>query len=81
MALEVGHRGLALRKTRDRCQLDGRVVRINNPAGEEVHIFGMNGAELNADKSGNASIKMAMPADNSFIVKVGKQSIKIAVIK
>ena len=41
----------------------------------------MNGAELNADKSGNASIKMAMPADNSFIVKVGKQSIKIAVIK
>lgn len=54
---------------------------INNPAGEEVHIFGMNGAELNADKSGNASIKMAMPADNSFIVKVGKQSIKIAVIK
>lgn len=54
---------------------------INNPAGEEVHIYGMNGAELNADKSGNASIKMAMPADNSFIVKVGKQSIKIAVIK
>lgn len=54
---------------------------INNPAGEEVHIFGMNGAEMNADKSGNASIKMAMPADNSFIVKVGKQSIKIAVIK
>lgn len=54
---------------------------INNPAGEEVHIFGMNGAELNADKSGNASIKMAMPADNSFIVKVGKQPIKIAVIK
>lgn len=54
---------------------------INNPAGEEVHIFGMNGAELNADKSGNASINMAMPADNSFIVKVGKQSIKIAVIK
>lgn len=54
---------------------------INNPAGEEVHIFGMNGAELNADKSGNASIKMAMPADNSFIVKIGKQPIKIAVIK
>lgn len=54
---------------------------INNPAGEEVHIYGMNGTELNADKSGNASIKMAMPADNSFIVKVGKQSIKIAVIK
>ena len=34
MALEVGHRGLALRKTRDRRQLDGGVVRINNPAGE-----------------------------------------------
>lgn len=61
--------------------MQGDNLVINNPAGEEVHIFGMNGAELNADKSGNASIKMAMPADNSFIVKVGKQSIKIAVIK
>lgn len=61
--------------------MQGDNLIINNPAGEEVHIFGMNGAELNADKSGNASIKMAMPADNSFIVKVGKQSIKIAVIK
>ena len=59
--------------------MQGDNLVINNPAGEEVHIFGMN--ELNADKSGNASIKMAMPADNSFIVKVGKQSIKIAVIK
>lgn len=61
--------------------MQGDNLVINNPAGEEVHIYGMNGAELNADKSGNASIKMAMPADNSFIVKVGKQSIKIAVIK
>lgn len=61
--------------------MQGDNLVINNPAGEEVHIFGMNGTELNADKSGNASIKMAMPADNSFIVKVGKQSIKIAVIK
>lgn len=61
--------------------MQGDNLVINNPAGEEVHIFGMNGAELNADKSGNASIKMPMPADNSFIVKVGKQSIKIAVIK
>lgn len=61
--------------------MQGDNLVINNPTGEEVHIFGMNGAELNADKSGNASIKMAMPADNSFIVKVGKQSIKIAVIK
>lgn len=61
--------------------MQGDNLVINNPAGEEVHIFGMNGAELNADKSGNASIKMTMPADNSFIVKVGKQSIKIAVIK
>lgn len=61
--------------------MQGDNLIINNPAGEEVHIYGMNGAELNADKSGNASIKMAMPADNSFIVKVGKQSIKIAVIK
>lgn len=61
--------------------MQGDNLVINNPAGEEVHIFGMNGAELNADKSGNASIKMAMPTDNSFIVKVGKQSIKIAVIK
>lgn len=60
---------------------EGNNLVINNPAGAEVHIYGMNGAELNADKSGNASIKMAMPADNSFIVKVGKQSIKIAVIK
>lgn len=61
--------------------MQGDNLVINNPAGEEVHIYGMNGAELNADKSGNASIKMAMPADNSFIVKVGKQPIKIAVIK
>lgn len=61
--------------------MQGDNLVINNPAGEEVHIYGMNGAELNADKSGNASIKMAMPTDNSFIVKVGKQSIKIAVIK
>lgn len=61
--------------------MQGDNLVINNPAGEEVHIYGMNGAELNADKNGNASIKMAMPADNSFIVKVGKQSIKIAVIK
>ena len=61
--------------------MEGDNLVINNPAGNEVHVYSMNGTELNADKSGNATVKMATPAESSFIVKVGKQSIKIAIVK
>lgn len=61
--------------------MQGDNLLINNPMGAEVHIYDMSGQELNADKSGSATVKVATPATNSFIVKVGKQSIKVAIVK
>lgn len=61
--------------------MQGDNLVVNNPKGDEVHVYSMSGVELNADKSGNSSVSLAVPAENNFIVKVGKQSIKIAIVK
>lgn len=61
--------------------MKGNNLVVNNPEGAEVHVYSMGGVELNADKSGDTSVSLAVPAENSFIVKVGKQSIKIGIVK
>lgn len=61
--------------------MKGNNLVVNNPEGAEVHVYSMSGVELNADKSGDTSVSIAVPAENNFIVKVGKQSIKIGIVK
>lgn len=61
--------------------MQGNNLVVNNPEGAEVHVYSMSGVELNANKSGDTSVSLAVPAENNFIVKVGKQSIKISIVK
>ncbi len=51
---------------------------VSNPSGEAVSVYGINGTLLFSAKAGQTSVSMPAPANGTYIVKAGKQSIKVS---
>lgn len=49
---------------------------VNNPKGEAVNVYGVNGVQVFSNASGAATVNVPMPQRGTYIIKVGKQSIK-----
>ena len=55
----------------------GDNIVINNPQNESVVIYQTNGSIVYSDNSKSSTITIPVPAHGAYIVKVGKQSIKL----
>lgn len=55
--------------------IDGKII-VNNPEGNVVNLYSVDGAQVAADNSGNKEV-VFNAARGSYIVKVGKQSVKL----
>lgn len=57
--------------------VDGNTVRVNNPAGEAVEIYSIDGQFVAADRSGDAHVSVVLADKGAYLVKVGKQTVKL----
>ncbi len=58
--------------------MKGNNLVVNNPSAAEVNIYSLNGTLLFSAKSGQTTVSMPAPANGTYIVKAGKQSIKVS---
>ncbi len=58
-------------------RIEGNSIVVSNPSHEAVTLFSADGATLAADRSMAESVSLAMPQHGTYIVKVGKQTIKV----
>lgn len=58
--------------------MKGNNLVINNPAASEVNVYSLSGTLLFSAKSGQTTVSMPVPANGTYIVKAGKQSIKVS---
>lgn len=59
-------------------RIEGDNLVINNPDNEPVYVYGMDGAIVASDNSRAAHVAIPTPAHGKYVVKVGKQSVKLA---
>lgn len=57
--------------------VDGQNLIVNNPKGEAVSVYTLNGAQVFSNASGHATVSLPMPQHGAYIVKIGGQSIKL----
>lgn len=58
-------------------RIEGNSIVVSNPSHEAVTLFSADGATLAADRSMAESVSLAIPQHGTYIVKVGKQTIKV----
>lgn len=56
--------------------VEGNSVVVNNPNGEAVTVYGVDGTQVFGNASGDAKVVVPMPQSGTYVFKVGKQSIK-----
>ena len=59
-------------------RLEGNSLVINNPDTEPVYVYGIDGAIVASDNSRAAHVTIPAPEHGKYVVKVGKQSVKLA---
>lgn len=55
---------------------DGQLI-VNNVNGETVEVFNIAGEKVFGDRTGNTTVSVAVPQHGTYIVKVGKQTVKV----
>lgn len=59
-------------------RLEGGNLVVNNPEKAPVAVYSVDGKLVASDNSLAESVKLAVPAHGTFVVKVGKQSVKLS---
>ena len=57
--------------------MEGDRLVVNNPAKASVYVYTAAGAVVASDMSGAETASFSVPANATYIVKVGKQSVKV----
>lgn len=58
--------------------MKGNNLVVNNPSGADVDVYTVNGSLVFSAKGGQTTVSMPAPANGTYIVKAGKQSIKVS---
>lgn len=58
-------------------RMDGDRLVVNNPAKAPVYVYTAAGAVVASDMNGAETASFSVPANATYIVKVGKQSVKV----
>ena len=57
--------------------IDGDNIVVNNPKAEPVYVYTLDGAVVASDNSRAAVVNIPKAGHGSYVVKVGKQSVKL----
>lgn len=58
-------------------RLEGNNIVVNNPKNAPVYVYTMDGAVVASDNSCGSTVSIPAPGHGSYVVKVGKQSVKL----
>lgn len=58
-------------------KLVGNQLVVNNPEHNAVYLYAADGSTVAADKSGAETVSLNAPAKGTYVVKVGKQTVKV----
>lgn len=65
-------------KTHATLTVDGEQIVVNNPTAAPVRVYTLGGVQVSADLSGAAQVRLPMSKGGTYIVRVGSQTIKLA---
>ncbi len=57
--------------------VEGNAIHVNNPAGEDVEVYSVDGKFIAADRTGNTNVVIGLTNEGAYLVKVGKQTVKL----